>query len=158
MWKRMHHHKRWVRDDKEKASWWTRKIKRISKVNGLWKYRWQTFCPPKEIGEEEFGADWLHYDVALRLAYSLSKSGKNLMPRDYLYLHAAPYNSAKILARAINEKSPVPGRQSGDYLSQIFGCGSCDPAQKEYILCDKHKEIEDPEKLQLLLKRCFSED
>ena len=86
----------------------------------------------------------LTYDISLRLAYKLDPEGLSLMPREYLYLHAAPYTSARLIARSISDNQKiVNGQVSANYLNKVFDCKHCDPAQKEHVLCVKHKLIEE---------------
>lgn len=86
----------------------------------------------------------LTYDIALRLAFRLDPIGLSLMPKDCLYLHAAPYRSARMIARKINDKHKiVNGQVSANYLNKVFDCKHCDSAQKEHVLCVKHKLIEE---------------
>lgn len=86
----------------------------------------------------------LTYDISLRLAYKLDSEGLSLMPREYLYLHAAPYTSARLIARSISDNQKiVNGRISANYLDTVFDCGNCDATQKEHVLCVKHKLIQE---------------
>lgn len=49
----------------------------------------------------------LTYDISLRLAYRLDPVDHTFMPKEYLYLHAAPYTSARLISRKINDKQKV---------------------------------------------------
>lgn len=86
----------------------------------------------------------LTYDISLRLAYRLDPGDLSLMPKDYLYLHASPYCSARMIAQKEEDARRIKnGRVDADFLDQVFDCGHCDPAQKEHVLCVKHKLIEE---------------
>lgn len=86
----------------------------------------------------------LTYDIALRLAFRLDPIGLSLMPKKLLYLHAAPYRSARMIARKIGERQKiVNGSVEASYLDKEFDCDLCEPAQKEHVLCVKHKLIEE---------------
>ena len=84
----------------------------------------------------------LTYDISLRLAYRLDPVDLTIMPNEYLYLHAAPYASAKLIARKVGDKRKIKdGRVDANYVDSVFGCGQCDAAQKEHVLCIKHELI-----------------
>lgn len=86
----------------------------------------------------------LTYDIALRLAFRLDPVGMRLMPETCLYLHAAPYRSARLIAHKIGDKKKiVNGRVDATYLDKEFDCDLCEPAQKEHVLCLKHKLIQE---------------
>lgn len=86
----------------------------------------------------------LTFDIALRLAFRLDPVGLSLMPQKYLYIHAAPYRSARLIAHKIGDKRKiVNGRVDAGYLDKIFDCEHCNSAQKEHVLCRKHKLIEE---------------
>lgn len=86
----------------------------------------------------------LTYDISLRLAYRLDPVRLRLMPKRFLYLHTAPYRSAKNIAHKMGDDRKFEnGHVEANYLDKVFDCGHCDPAQKEHVLCRKHKIIEE---------------
>ena len=86
----------------------------------------------------------LTYDISLRLAYHLDPVGLRLMPKKLLYLHAAPYRSAKMIAQKIGDgRKAVNGHVVENYLGKVFDYEHCDPTQKEHVLCRMHKRIKE---------------
>lgn len=97
------------------------------------------------IGSEILFGIWknprvLHYDIALRVSYQRYVMGTDdIRPSNFVYLHAKPWKSAKILDAGL---SVSDYRKPNNYPLLLFACPfQCDPVQCEHVLCIYHKEI-----------------